>query len=611
MDKNTIIGFVMIFAIIFGYQYITKPSEAEIAKQKHERDSIQLVVRTQQLKDSLVKAKAIEIEEIKIANTPIDSTVAFATTKKGEESFITLENKKLKLTISKKGGRVYSAELKEHKTFDGKPLVTFNGDDNMFGLRFFTDRGDVSTNNLYFASEASIVDASVSSQSLSLRLKATNNSYIEYVYTLEPDSYKIGFDINMVGMNEVLPRSANFVNLEWKTTLLGQEKGHDWENQYTGLYYKPKEDAVDYLSLTSENDEEKIATSIKWLSFKQQFFATTLIAKDAFQSAELKSHSYKESTKLLKTLHAEAVLPYKGNAVEKFGFDFIISPSHYNTLKEYGNDMEEMVPLGWGIFGWMNKILVIPVFNFLDGFIVNYGLIILLLTLIIKLIIFPLTYKSYLSTAKMRVLKPQIDEINAKIPKDKAMERQKATMALYKKVGVNPMGGCIPMVIQMPVLFAMFRFFPTSFELRQQPFLWSNDLSAYDSIYQLPFEIPMYGDHISLFTLLMAVSMILITKLNTNQTPQNNAMPGMKMMTYMMPVMMLLWFNNYACGLSYYYLLSNVITLLQTYVIRSFVDDKKILKKLELNKKKPQKKSKFMERMETMAKQKQKQQKRK
>lgn len=610
MDRNSVIGFILIFGIIFGYHYLTKPTAEEMALERQRRDSIHQVEIQKNIKDSIVKAEIKAIEEKKVEEAPIDSSAVFGTAIKGANEFVTLENDKLKLTISKKGGRIYSAELKEHKSFDGKPLITFTGDDNRFGLKLFADRKDFRTNDLFFTTDVKEVDATKDRKSITLRLRAKNDSYIDYVYSLEPGSYKVGFDINMVNMGEVMPRNVNFMSLEWKSTLIGQEKGHDWENQYTALYYKPLEDEVDNLSERSELEEEKIPVRIKWISFKQQFFTSTLIAKNSFQSASLKTQAFKEGN-LLKTLTADSQIGYEGKPSETFSFDFLFAPCHYNTLDAYGNDLKDMVPLGWGIFGWINRILVIPVFNFLDNHIVNYGLIILLLTIIVKLIIFPLTYKSYQSTAKMRVLKPQIDEINAKIPKEKAMERQQATMALYKKVGVNPMGGCLPLLIQMPILFAMFRFFPTSFELRQKSFLWADDLSAYDSIFQLPFKIWQYGDHVSLFTLLMAVSMILITKLNTTQTPQNSAMPGMKMMTYMMPVMMLFWFNNYACGLSYYYLLSNIITLGQTYAIRQFVDDKKILEKLEANKKKPQKKSKFMERMEKMAKEKQKQMKKK
>ena len=328
-------------------------------------------------------------------------------------------------------------------------------------------------------------------------------------------------------------------------------------------------------------------------------------------NANVEHENFEEFSKYLKKFNVNISLPFDGGTDEKVEFAFYYGPNQYSVLKEIQINKDEdlnltrMIPLGWGIFGWINRFAIIPLFNFLGGFFTSYGLIILLMTVLIKLVLFPLTYKSYASSAKMRVLKPQIDAINEKISKDKSMERQQATMALYRKAGVNPMGGCLPMLLQFPILIAMYRFFPASIELRQQPFLWATDLSSYDSIFDLPFTIPMYGDHISLFTLLMAVSMIFSTKLNSSQMQGANAqMPGMKMMMYMMPVMMLLWFNNYSSGLSYYYFLSNLITVGQTIIIRRFVDDKAVLLKLNENKKKPKKKSKFQTRLEDMAKQK-------
>ncbi|HBI81859.1 MAG TPA: membrane protein insertase YidC, partial [Bacteroidales bacterium] len=339
--------------------------------------------------------------------------------------------------------------------------------------------------------------------------------------------------------------------------------------------------------------------------FKHQFFSSVIVADDYFVNADLKSVNIDDGEHV-KQFTARLALPYQNKESESIGLKFYFGPNRYKTLKSYSLGFENVVPLGRNIIRWINKFVVIPVFNFLSRFLTNYGVIILLLTIIIKLFLFPLTYRSYLSSAKMRVLKPQVDEINAKYPKkEDAVKKQQAVMALYKKVGVNPMGGCIPVLIQFPILIAMFRFFPASFELRQQSFLWADDLSSYDSILQLPFNLPWFGDHISLFTLLMAVSTYLTSKLNTDQMGDTNAqMPGMKfMMTWMMPIMLLFWFNNYSAGLSYYYLLSNVITLGQTFIFRRFVDDKALLAKLHENTKKPVTKSKWQQRLEEMAKQ--------
>jgi len=379
------------------------------------------------------------------------------------------------------------------------------------------------------------------------------------------------------------------------------EKGIDFERHNTTVYYKFHQDEVDYLSETS-SDRKDLRTKIEWVAFKQQFFSSVIKSNDLFINGIVQTNIDYATDKILKELSAEMTIPYDNKEKETKSFTFYFGPNHYQTLKKQEiADLSRIVPLGWGIFGWINRFFVIPVFNFLDNYIGNYGLIILLLTVFIKLILLPLTYKSYISTAKMKVLKPQIDEIQAKIPKDKAIERQQAVMALYKKVGVNPMGGCLPMLLQMPILFAMFRFFPASIELRQKSFLWADDLSSYDNILDLPFNIPFYGSHVSLFCLLMTVSTIIYTW-QQSQT-QTTTMPGMKTMMYMMPFMFLFFFNSYASGLSYYYFVANLFTFGQMYLFRKIVDEKALLAKLNENKKKPVKKSSFQAKLEQMAKQ--------
>jgi len=381
-----------------------------------------------------------------------------------------------------------------------------------------------------------------------------------------------------------------------------KEKGPDFERQRAGIYFMFDQAEVDDIKAMS-SDTEKLSTKVKWVAFKDQFFSSVFIAKDNFLSGEVTTEAPEEKTdRLIMNASAVVNVPFTGN--DNLDFQFYFGPNDFKALKPYDEEykLRELVYLGWGFLRYIN-LGVIEVFHFFEGFISNYGLIILLLTILIKLLLFPLTYKSYVSTAKMKVLKPQIEEINNRIPKDKAMERQQATMALYKKAGVNPMGGCLLMLLQMPILFAMFQFFPASIELRQESFLWATDLSSYDSIFTLPWDIPFYGDHVSLFCLLMSITNIVYTKINQEMTQSTQQMPGMKGMMYMMPVMFLFFFNNYASGLSYYYFISTLITIGQTLLIRRFVDEKALLLKLNANKKKPTKKSKFQQRLEDMQKQ--------
>lgn len=609
MDRNSIYGLLIIGAILIGYTYLTKPSEEQL-KAIDTRDSIARVdrlhneeVETARLEG--LKAQYAEVEEDTVAMK--EAYGAFAGAVNQKEEFITLENKFVKINLNTKGGRISNVQLKEFQTHDSLPLLLWAEKNSKFGLTFYAENKPMNTQDLFFveANGATSVDATTSEKGVSMRLMVGDNQYVEYKYTLAPDSYMVDFTVNLVGMQDIISRNTNFVTFNWQADIPGQEKGRKFENQYTALYYKYFEDAVESLSAAGDKEEE-LPTKVKWIGFKQQFFSSVLIADDAFKGVKLKSSTIDEPSRILKNFSAEISLPYQGNEIETYPMQFYFGPNKFKTLRKYGKDieLESMVNLGWGIFGWINRYFVIEIFNFLEGFISNYGIIILILTIIIKLLLAPLTYKSYMSTAKMKVLKPQIDAINEKISKDKTVERQQATMALYKKAGVNPMGGCLPMVVQFPFLIALFRFFPASFELRQQSFLWANDLSSYDSIFTLPWNIPFYGDHVSLFCLLMAGTNLVYTSMN-GQMQSSQQMPGMKYMMYLMPVMFLGWFNNYASGLSYYYFIATLFTVLQTIAIRKFmVDDDKVLAMLEANKKKPVKKSKFQARLEAAAKQK-------
>ena len=621
MDRNSIVGLLLIAGILIVYSVMTRPDKEEIEAARRKKDSLEMVQQQQALQEKqkeqnqkiISDTLAEEQQETKVDSTATlkqkrDFYGAFADAAIGKDEFVTIENNLIKLKISSKGGRPYSVELKNYKTYDGKPLILFNGDSTIFSLDFFAQNRNISTNDLYFKPLTDQKDVFVKKgdnpYQLTMRLPAGEGRYIDYTYTIKPDSYMVDFNMDFVGMNNVIAGNVNYLDLKWLIYVPQQEKGRKNESNYTAIYYKYYQDEVDNFRARSSKDvmEKNIPTGLKWVAFKDQFFSSVLIADNSFANGTVKQVAEPETSKYLNVFTAELGVPYQNAPRDSVNMAFYFGPNKYTILKKHGMELQELVSLGSWIIKWINRYVIIFLFNFLNKYIANYGIIILLLTVIIKLVLFPLTYKSYLSMAKMRVLKPQIDEINARIPKDKAMERQQATMALYKKVGVNPMGGCLPTLLQMPILLAMFRFFPSSIELRQQSFLWATDLSTYDSILHLPFTIPLYGDHVSLFTILMTVSTILSMKIN-NQAQTSSSMPGMKQMMYVMPVMFMFILNNFSAGLTYYYFLANMITFGQNAVIKHYVDDEAILKKLHENKKKPVKKSKFQARLEEAAKQ--------
>jgi len=639
MDKNTVIGILLIGAIFVVYMIMSGPSRKEIEEAQRRQDSIAQAEKEKALEKAQYEAQA---ENAKPVLSTTDSVVtetdtgtdsitsdsirttqlnnrygSFSNAAEGKKEFITLENNLIRAKISTLGGRLYSVELKEYKTHDSLPLILFDGDSTVFGLTFHEQKDlslfEIPTNNLFFIPQTKErhLQVTENAKSADLRLYAGKDRYLEYSYTLEPNSYLLKYNIRLHGLNQVFAPNQNVLALNWEIAVPSQEKGQVFENNYTTIHYKYLNDEEDYLLETSDSKEEELRTKVRWISFKQQFFTSVLIADDHFLNGYVKYQKILNSDKYLKYFFAELSIPYDNTPDEDLAFSFFFGPNKYSTLRKYGKidgenvlQLERQITLGWSFFlmQWINRYAVIPVFNFLEKFISSYGLIILILTILLKIVLFPLTFRSYLSTAKMRVLKPQIDEIHKKIPKEKNMERQQATMALYKKVGVNPMGGCLPMLVQFPILIAMFRFFPSSIELRQKSFLWADDLSSYDSIIDLPFEIPMYGDHISLFCLLMAITNIFYTRMNSAQMSTGTQMPGMKTMMYLMPVMFLVFFNNYSSGLSYYYFISTLITIGQTLIIRRMVNDEEILHKLETAKKKPKKKSGFQARLEKMAK---------
>jgi YidC/Oxa1 family membrane protein insertase len=623
MDKNTILGFVLIALIVIGFSVLNKPNEAELARIQRYNDSIALVEQNKapiipatvkNTTDSIATDSTAN-DTSKIANSYGD----FSASAVGVEKFFTLENELLKLTFSNKGGRIYSAQLKKYRTHDSLPLILFDAQESNMGFTLITNNNRVlNSTDLYFEPVSEIKKDAKGNQTLILRLKTTGKAYMDFAYTLPANNYMLSFGIKAKDMNSVMPAGTNFLEMQWASKIRQQEKGRKFENQYSSIEFKYVADDVEKMSVSSD-EEKQLTSKVKWVAFKDQFFSSILIANNAFTSTNLKSKMEDETSIFLKSYQADLTVPFDPTGNEPTTFQLFMGPNQYKILSAYDKGvssdlklkLNDLIPLGWGIFGWVNKFAIIPMFNLFNRFMSNFGLIILLMTVVIKLVLSPLTYKSYISSAKMRVLKPEIDEINARIPADKAAERQKATMELYGKVGVSPMSGCIPSLLQMPILFALFSFFPAAIELRQQSFLWATDLSTYDSIMQLPFTIPFgFGSHVSLFCLLMTVTSILYTKLNMASTSGQEQIPGMKWMMYLMPVVFMFMFNSYASGLSYYYFIATLFSVIQTYVIRATVDDKKILADLHakriINAKKPAKKSGFMDRLEKMQREQQK-----
>ncbi len=594
MDKNSITGIFLIAIIIIGYNIIYPPTYEQLDNTEEiiikENNKPQISNSNKEDK-KIIETKYIE----KSIENELKNYGSFANNTKKNNDLIYLENDKLKISISPLGGRIISAILKDYKTSDSLPLNLLDKDSSNFNLQFFSENKIVNTNELYF------VPTDISEKSVKMKLFANNGEFLEYEYNIH-DDYMIDFNINSIGLNNYIPNNQNSLALQWSINLPRSEKSIDNERMYSTVYYKylSENDDVDYLSETSD-DEEELDGKSHWIGFKHQFFSSVLINKNGFnRSAVVKAKTNENSKNFVRELSTDLSLPYNHKNEESIELQFYFGPNNYQALSEYDILLERMIPLGWGIFRWVNKYAIIPMFNWLNKSFTNYGIIILIMTIIIKLVLAPFTLKAYKSQAKMKVLKPEIDKIQEKHKGKDPMKAQQEVMAFYKKTGVSPLGGCLPMLLQMPILFAMFRFFPASIELRQKSFLWADDLSSYDSIMSLPFEIPFYGDHVSLFTLLMTISTVLYTKMNSQMSgPQ---MAQMKWMMYLMPIMFLGFFNNYASALSYYYFLANMITFSQQFIMRKFfINEAQILTEIESNRKKPVKKSNFQKRLEEMA----------
>ncbi len=594
--------------IIMGASFFFfKASDSDLKKER-------IVQHADSVKKGLIPKSAITTAKYvdttkKAANKPVavDSAVLkspFGAATVGTEKFVTLENKDVRVKLTTQGGRVYSAELKDYKTYNKKPLILFDGDKNSFGLNFSAGNNSINTDKLYFTpTTGDLQVAEKDSGSVTMRLSYSATQYIDYIYSLKGTGYKVGLTIKPVGLDQVIANSST-ININWSSSAHKQEKDLEQERRYTTVSYNNTDNENDYLSETKDDQKEITDKKIQWVSFKAHFFSSGLIAKQGFNKSNLAVNTDVADTTNVKHMSANLVLAK--NADGTFPMEFYFGPNRFSTLKDQGYGLEKQIDLGWGPLKYINRFAVLPVFNVLKKFNWNYGLIIFALTIILKLVLSPLTYKSYLSMAKMRILKPEMDEIKAKVGEDNPTLLQQEYLKLYKKAGVNPLGGCLPLLIQMPIVIAFFRFFPSLFELRGQSFLWMHDLSTYDAVITFSVSIPFIGNHISLMCLLMTISTLIYTYFN-NQI--SGASGQMKYIGYISPILFIGFLNSYPAGLNYYYFLANMMTFAQQYIIRLMVDDKKIHAQIQENKKKPvdpkKKTSGFQARMEEMMRQKQ------
>ena len=621
MDKKSLIGLGLIAVILITWLSLTGPSKEQIARNNQIKDSVELATKAAQVaEEAKIAAKKLAADTLKPMAELSDSAKQviasslyrdFSVATTGKAEVVTLENENVKIYISTKGGNVQKVELKNFNRYGQKaPLILFDKDSTSQYLQFdaYATNMRFTTDSFYFKpSSVSEVVSGDGTKSIILKLETSKpESYIEYIYALKGNDYMLDFDVNFVGMQNIISSKSNKVTLHWSQALPSQEKHIVKERESATAYWNQIKEGVDYIN--ARKSEEKLLNedNIKWVSFKQHFFNSTLIADAEFlKEGSFVKTSENPNSKYVKTITSELSIPFKHSSSEKFGMSYYFGPTQYTGLKAYDIDLEEIIPLGWSVFSYINKWMIIPLFSLLSG--LNSGIIILILTLILKTLLFPIAYKTYMSSSKMRVLKPEIDEINAKFEKnDDPMKKQQETMALYRRAGANPLSGCLPMLLQFPILIALFGFFPAAIELRQKGFLWADDLSTYDSVYNFGFEVPFYGDHVSLFAILMFGSTIIYTWMNQAMLqPQQTQMPGMKYMMYLMPVIFLAVMNSYAAGLSWYYFLANIITFLQTWLMKKMIDDGKIREELLANMKKPEKKSGFQAKLEEMAKQRQ------
>jgi len=594
MDRNSVIGFSLLVALLVGYILYNNHSQKQFLEQR----------RQQEITDSIAYAKskpALTADSSQVAAAPVADPVNDSIRRNMPEAFngneerILLENDKVALEFTTKGGYPVSALIKGYKTADQKPLYLFNGKGNVLSLGLPVNNGAVATSDLYF--RPSLTTSPEGSKTLEFSADLGNGQQAVIVYTLPKDEYMMRCMINLKGM------SGRSFPLTWEMQALHTEHDLSNERMNTQIHYRHNNKDHDYFTI-KEDDKKTLNEKTDWLGFRLQYFSTALISDDGFTRVDIKSTNKTDNDQIVAQNLAVLDLEAKGGGDQTFNLEWYIGPNHYKTLRAYKIGLDDMVPLGYGIFvfiKYINKWLIIPIFDFLSGFISNYGLIIMLMTIFIRLLLSFFTYKSYLSSAKMRVLKPEIDELRAKYGDDQqrfGMEQMK----LYRTAGVNPLGGCIPTLLQLPILFAMYYFFPSSIELRQKSFLWATDLSTYDSIARIP-EIPFFGDHISLFTLLMTASSMFLALYNRNMTPQDPNNPMMKYLPFIFPVILMGVFNKMAAALTFYYFFSNILSIIQQFVIQKFIiNEGKIHAQIQENKNKPVTPSKWQQRMEEMQK---------
>ena len=599
-NKSTIIGFVLIFAIMMGFSWYQSRQYSEQMAAQAQLDSI---ARAEQMAEMAMEALNQTQQDastgVKVMNMPAYKDSLLTEARLADASIYKLSNDKVEIEFTTKGAQPYSVKINDYMTFDSTDLYLVKPGYSEYGISVFAGE-NINTKDLVFQV------AEHTDSTIVMRLPFVNGGYIQQSYKLENDGYMLQNELSFVGLGNVIPRNVSMLDIDWSLVVPRLEKGFKNEMQYSKLNYYFSGDKKPEIIGRGRDASKRIDTKTKWFAFQQQFFSALMTSKNEFASADFDIDFYSEeeykadgklmacSANLRSDFQAGSdniVLPY----------EFYFGPNDYKTLKKYDQKYEKIIPLGGWLVAWFSRLIIIPTFDFLGRFLTNYGLIILLMTLFIKLLISPLTIKSYKSSAKMQVIKPEMDKINAKYPNEKdAMKKQQATMDLYQKAGISPMGGCLPMLLQMPILFAMFRFFPASIELRQQKFLWADDLSAYDSIWDFGVNVPLIGDHLSLFALLMAVTMFFYSKMTSGQMSDDPNMAGMKFMSvWLMPIMMFFICNNLSAALSYYYLLSNIITMIMTWYIRKFVvTEEKVRADMMLNAKKPKKKSAWQQRLE-------------
>ena len=598
-SKYNIVGFVLIGLVMFGFTWYQSRQYKKQAEYQAQLDSIARVEAMEKMVLDSAMTVVPASQGSASAATPAfrpyrDSSLNVAA--QSNPSIVAIANNQVRIEFTTKGAQPHSVDVKDYRRYDSTALMLIPAGASELNFNIYAGES-LDTKDFVF-DVAELNDTSVV-----MRLPFANGGYIQQKYTLGQDSYMLRNELSFVGLDAIIPRKVSSMDLSWKADIPRLEKGYKNEKQYSRIDYYIDGDKSPEDIGNGKNATKSLEAGFQWVAFQQQFFSAILTAPQGFESGDLALDYYEEEDEShnLMACSAKMRTPLNINGNTTIPFDFYFGPNHFKTLKAYDRKYEKIIPLGGWLVGWISRFFIIPCFDFLGRFISNYGIVILLMTLLLKIVVSPLTIKSYMSSAKMSALKPEIDKINEKYPKEEdMMKKQQATMELYKRAGVSPMGGCLPMLLQFPILWAMFRFFPASIELRQKSFLWADDLSAYDSVLDFGFNIPLFGDHLSLFALLMAVSMFLYSKMTSSQMSNDPQMAPMKFMSvWLMPIMMLFICNNLSSGLSYYYLLSNLLTMVQTFVIKKWVvKPEKILAKIEESKGKPIQKSKWQLKLE-------------